>query len=102
MDETPNPLYGMFWIASLGKHTLNVPGNHYLENVEIPSSSVVPSGRIRERVVQHSRSGALGITTLECLPCKEECPESRSSSPWNPGHARRERLQIVAGPVTTF
>lgn len=31
-------LYGMCWKAGLYKHTLNVPVNPYLQNVEIPLS----------------------------------------------------------------
>lgn len=36
-------IYDMCWIASLCQHTLYAPINHYLQNVEIPSSLYVPT-----------------------------------------------------------
>lgn len=33
-------LHGICWMFGLYKHTLNVPVDHYLENIQIPSSYI--------------------------------------------------------------
>lgn len=63
-------------MASLCKHTLNVPVNYCLDNVEIlvfPLYSHQEEGE--EHAVQCSRSEGLGVTNPEHLPCNKECPD---------------------------